>query len=309
MLETLDLFFDQLGLPDRAFLAALILLLGLPVVIATAFARNGSTATFRINKRGSTLRSTRIRLLGPMLCIVGLGLNACGEGIQTIEGDCGSLYDGEVCTWAALSGDQVVEFGATVPIRAIESAPLDLEMVFPPKPVAVIPLPEEVAEATGFNHLMINWEPHGHPPALFAVPHFDFHFYTVDPVVVAAMDCSDMSKPAQLPESYALPDITIPGLGELVGLCVPGMGMHAMPAEEIDQTEPFGASMLVGYYEGDAIFLEPMIARAKLLSAERFTMEIPTATTAADVLWPSRFEAVYDESTRVYRFTFSGLGG
>ena len=178
-------------------------------------------------------------------------------------------------------------------------------MVLPPSPVAVIPLPEEVARATGFNHLMVNWEPHGHPPALFAVPHFDFHFYTVDPAVVTAIDCHDLGKPERLPEGYALPDITIPGLGELVGLCVPGMGMHAMPADEIDQVEPFGASMLVGYYEGEVIYVEPMIARAKLLAAEGFTMEVPTVTTAgANVRWPSHFEAVYDESTQSYRFTF-----
>ena len=92
------------------------------------------------------MRSTRIRLPAPMFCILVLGLSACSDSIQTIEGDCGSLYDGEVCTWATLSGDQVLEFGATVPIRAIESAPLDLEMVFPPAPVAVIPLPDEVAQ-------------------------------------------------------------------------------------------------------------------------------------------------------------------
>lgn len=255
------------------------------------------------------MRSTRFLLLAPMLSILVLGLGSSGDGIRTIEGDCASLYDGRVCTWATLSGETVVEFGATVPIGAIESAPLDLEMVFPPSPVAVIPLPDEVAQATGFNHLMINWEPHGHPPALFAVPHFDFHFYTVDPAVVTAIDCRDVSKPGQLPEAYALPDITIPGLGELVGLCVPGMGMHAMPAEEVAQTDPFGASMLVGYYEGDVIFVEPMIARAKLLAAEGFTMEVPTVTTAgADVRWPSRFEAVYDESTQTYRFTYSGFG-
>jgi hypothetical protein len=238
------------------------------------------------------------------LFILAIGLNACGGGIQTVEGDCGVLYGGEVCTWAALSGDQVVEFGATVPIQAIESAPLDLEMVFPPKPVAVIPLPQEVVGATGFNHLMVNWEPHGHPPALFAEPHFDFHFYTVDPAAVTAIDCGDVAKPARLPEGYALPDITIPGLGELVGLCVPGMGMHAMLADEVDQTEPFGASMLVGYYEGDLIYLEPMIAREKLLAAEGFTIEVPAVTTAANVRWPSRFDAVYDESSQTYRFTF-----
>jgi hypothetical protein len=251
-----------------------------------------------------------LRSLGPMACILALGFTSSGDGIGTIEGDCASVYDGRVCTWATLSGDEVVEFGATVPIQAIEAAPLDLELVFPPVPVAIIPLPTEVAKETGFNHLMINWENHGHPPALFAVPHFDFHFYAVDPAAVAAVDCADLGKPAQLPEGYALPDISIPGLGDLVGLCVPGMGMHAMPAEEVDQTEPFGASMLVGYYGGDVIFLEPMIARAKLLRAEGFSMKVPTVTTAgANVRWPGHFEAVYDEETQAYRFTFSRFGG
>ena len=47
---------------------------------------------------------------------------------------------------------------------------------------------------------------------------------------------------------YALPDLTISGLGELVGACVPGMGMHSMPAAD----------------GGDVIFVEPMIARAKV---------------------------------------------
>ncbi|MGD8698903.1 MAG: hypothetical protein PVJ43_06415 [Gemmatimonadales bacterium] len=256
------------------------------------------------------MRIVRLRYLGPMACVLALGFTTSADRITTIDGDCGTVYGGKVCTWATTSGDEVVEFGATVPIQAIEAAPADMEMVFPPVPVAVIPLPVEVAERTGFNHLTIDWEPHGHPPALFTVPHFDFHFYTVDPAAVSAVDCSDSSKPAQLPAGYALPDITIPGLGELVGLCVPAMGMHAMPAEEVDRTEPFDASMIVGYYGGNVIFLEPMIAREKLLKAEGFSMQVPKVTTAAaNVRWPSSFEAVYDESTRAYRFTFSGFGG
>lgn len=254
--------------------------------------------------------STRFRLSAPMGCLLALGLNACGDSVQTIDGECASVYDGEVCTWATLSGDEVVEFGATVPVRAIESAPLDLEMVWPPPSVAVIPLPAEVTQALGFNHLMINWEHHGHPPNLFMTPHFDFHFYTVDPAEVAAMDCSDLSKPSQLADGYALPDITIPGIGELVGLCVPGMGMHSFPAAELDQTEPFGATMIVGYYKGDVVHVEPMVARAKILAAESFELTVPSVPgLGANVTWPTHFEAVYDESTQTYRFTYSGFGG
>ena len=60
-----------------------------------------------------------------------------------------------------------------------------------------------MARATGFDHLSVNWEAHGHPPALFLTPHFDFHFYTVAPDRVAAIDCADLRKPAQLPTQYS----------------------------------------------------------------------------------------------------------
>jgi hypothetical protein len=182
------------------------------------------------------------------------------------------------------------------------------EMVFPPVANAIIPLPAEVARTTGFDHLAVNWEAHGHPPASFLTPHFDFHFYTVAPDRVAAIDCADGQKPAQLPSRYSLPDITIPGMGTLVGLCVPQMGMHGVPTAELDETSPFGASMLVGYYQQDLIFLEPMISQAKLAEGKSFSMEVPSLPGHEPALrWPARFEATYDARAKSYRFVFSGF--
>ncbi len=224
-----------------------------------------------------------------------------------MQGECQSAFDAEVCSFGTMAGTQVVDFGATVPMATIENAPAEGELVFPPPFVAVVALPREVANATGFDHLGVNWEVHGHPPGLFLTPHFDFHFYTIGPDQVQAIDCLDLSKPAQLPAGYTLPDIEIPELGELVGLCVPTMGMHAMLEAELDQTDPFGASMIVGYNLEKLIFLEPMIAKAKLMEEQSFQMEIPAVPDAgAGVQWPTHFEAVYDETARSYRFVFSG---
>ena len=231
-----------------------------------------------------------------------------GEGERTIAGACAPVFGAEVCTWGTVTGEEVTGFGATVPLAAVEQAPAEGAMVFPPAPTAVIPLPADVARATGFDHLGVNWEPHGHPPALFLTPHFDFHFYTIPPDRVAAIDCADTRKPSQLPAAYALPDVDIPGMGTLVGLCVPGMGMHGMPIAEIHDTEPFGASMLVGYYGKELVFLEPMISRAKLAGAQGFPLDIPALPGAArGVRWPTRFEMAYDAEARAYRLTFSGL--
>jgi hypothetical protein len=234
-------------------------------------------------------------------------LAACGAP-RTVAGGCQQVFDGDVCTWATMDGDQVTAFGATVPMATVANAPMGGAMVFPPVAEAIIPLPAEVARVTGFDHLGVNWEAHGHPPATFLTPHFDFHFYTVAPDRVAAIDCADARKPDQLPSRYSLPDITIPGMGTLVGLCVPQMGMHGVPTQELSDTNPFGASMLVGYYQQQLVFLEPMISQAKLTEAKSFAMEVPSLPgTGSALRWPTRFEATYDAKAKSYSFVFSGF--
>ena len=245
-------------------------------------------------------------------CTVGLvivGLAACGGGEQVVEGDCQTVFESDLCTWGTMTGGNVTAFGATVPVAFVENAPVDGEMVFPPPFVAVVALPEEVQAATGFDHLGVNWELFGHPPETWLTPHFDFHFYTITPGSVQAIDCSNLNKPAELPAEYALPDLEIPEMGlTLVGACVPTMGMHSAKVSEVAVTDPFETSMLVGYYEEDLIFLEPMIAKAKLLLEESFPMQVPAVpNAAANVKWPTTFEAVYDAESRSYRFVFSGF--
>lgn len=246
------------------------------------------------------------------------GLTACtgeraGELEETavtarsVPGSCQIIFGGEVCTWGTMVGDQITEFGATMPMATVQNAPAEAEMAFPPVSVGVVPLPEAVQAATGFNHLGVNWEPHGHPPGPFMVPHFDLHFYTVDPEIVEAIDCEDVTKPAMVPAGYTLPDVEIPELGTLVGLCVPRMGMHAILEAEVDGTEPFGASLIVGYDRQQVIFAEPMIAQSMLLEARTFTLEMPAAAAGPDVRWPRSFQAVYDEAAQSYRLVFSEL--
>lgn len=225
---------------------------------------------------------------------------------RMVEGECTEVFGGDVCAWGLMTGDQLMEFGVTVPMAMVDNAPADAEMLFPPPNIGMVPMPAEVASATGFSHLSMNWEAHGHPPALFLTPHFDFHFYTIDPATQMAMDCSDLSKPTELAAGYTLPDMELPGLGTLIGLCVPEMGMHSMLESELDDTDLFGASMIVGYYKQDLIFLEPMVAQAKLQEASSFAMEVPDVPNLSEgVTWPTAFEAVYDEPSNSYRFTFS----
>ena len=251
----------------------------------------------------------RMAMPAAVLLVAAASMAAIGADSRETTSTCATVIGSEVCTWVVMEGGDPVELGATVPMALVESVPLDAEMVWPPRELATIPLPEEARRTLGLDHLGINWEAHGHPPATFVTPHFDFHFYNVDAAAVAAIDCADASKPAALPDGYALPDIEVPEMGTFVGLCVPKMGMHAMPSDEVHQTNPFGASMMVGYYRAQPIFLEPMVSRDLLLARKDFSLAVPPVSGLPEgVRYPTGFRAEHDEGSDEYRLVFTGFG-
>ncbi|MCC7008288.1 MAG: hypothetical protein IT184_05685 [Acidobacteria bacterium] len=236
-----------------------------------------------------------------------------GQGAAEVAGACADVFTGRICTWATTTGGRLVEAGATIPIAVIDRAPAEAPMTWPPVPVAAIDLPAVVQEQTAMRQLTVDWEPGGHPPAPFLTPHFDFHFYTIAPAEIAAIDCRDQRKPAALPAAYTLPDITLPppmaqmmGVESLVGLCVPRMGMHAIPAADVARPDAFERTMVVGYYRERPIFIEPMIAKATLMKKASFDLPLPAVAGMAGRL-PSMFHAEYDATRQAYRFRLSGF--
>lgn len=226
----------------------------------------------------------------------------------TVEGECADVYGADVCTWATLTGSGVTEFGVTIPLASIERAPEQMEMVWPPVLVAMVKLPAGVTTAMGVDHLTVYWEPHGHPPGPYLTPHFDFHFYNIANDTREAIDCADLTKPADVPAGYRFADVEIPGVGMLVGLCVPAMGMHALLASEMESGEIFDGTMVIGYYHGSPILFEPMIARHMLMRRQSFDLPMPTVSGLPDgVRYPQSFRAEYDVATDAYRFVFSGF--
>ena len=234
------------------------------------------------------------------------GLAACNQR-QVVQGACRPVNGAEICVWEERSGNTLLAFGATIPLRAIENAPADAPMAWPPVAAAEVPLPDAVKSVTGLDNLTVFWEPHGHPPGPFSTPHFDLHFNSATAAELQAIDCADSTKPSAPPAGYELPDVTIPQLGTLVGLCVPHMGMHAMPSTEVNRATPFEKAIVVGYYHGGPIFVEPMIAQVTLLERRGFDMAVPDVQGPSGTRYPTRFHADYDSTAQAYRFVFSAF--
>jgi len=242
----------------------------------------------------------------PAALVLGAGVLAATVPRDARSTSCATVLGSEVCTWVVMEGGNAAELSATIPLELVEAVPTDVEMVWPPQQLATVALPAEARDALGIDHLAINWEAHGHPPASFMTQHFDFHFYNLTEAEVRAIDCSDESKPSELPARYTLPDIDVPGMGTLVGLCVPNMGMHAMPAAKVHETHPFEASMMLGYYGAEPIFFEPMVSRDLLLGKSDFSLPIPEVSgLPAGVRYPREFHAVYDADEAQYRLIFT----
>jgi hypothetical protein len=242
------------------------------------------------------------------------GAFACAGNVPPVvevRGECADAYRAQLCTWAQTQGTRVVAVGLTVPMASIENAPSDQPMAWPPPMIARLSLPQGASTQAGLIELTAFWEAHGHPPGPYLTPHFDFHFYTIPAAERAAIDCADKTRPERLPAGYTMPDVVFPaemaelvGENPLIGLCVAQMGMHSLLTSELESTEQFRGSMVIGYYHGKPIFIEPMLSRTLLLERRSFELPIPTIPGMTRP-HPRTFRALYDARQEVYRFVFA----
>jgi hypothetical protein len=98
--------------------------------------------------------------------------------------------------------------------------------------VLLLDLPQQ--NPTPFRFVQLNWNPAGHEPAaIYGLPHFDFHFYTVPPEVrdeIVPTNPDFVAMAASLPEAQLRPPFYVDN-ATAVGLpagavTVPRMGLH-----------------------------------------------------------------------------------
>jgi hypothetical protein len=242
-----------------------------------------------------------------------LVLSACGSGAQsqagTAYGPTQKLGDGTVRTYVTTD---VAGIPSDVGIQLTESA---LNGLPPNDQEFILDFPQQV-RATDFNHVMLNWNSHGHPPAgVFDVPHFDMHFYMDDNASVMAIDPHNPQFAAQashLPDQKYVPSGYAPESGgPPAQVAVPMMGLHweDHPNTFVPNHYNFTQVLLNGSWDGRYTFVEPMITRAWLLSKPptvQGEVNQPAAFQRTGY-FPTTYRIQYDDASKTYSISLGGM--
>jgi hypothetical protein len=172
-----------------------------------------------------------------------------------------------------------------------------------------VPLPEAAVDA-GYDHVSLDWMPHGHAPLdLVGVPHFDVHFYMIPEAERLAIDPADplyMDKAANRPSAELVPPNFFPP-PELDP--IPAMGEHWVDiTDPIFAGQPFEAMLIYGAWDGEVIFVEPMVTRDLLLSRHDFGGALgQPARVDEPVSLPSAWSVSFDAETGVHVVSIDAL--
>jgi hypothetical protein len=223
------------------------------------------------------------------------------------NGEARPMGNGQVHSWMAVDKNgNPTAIGVTFN----ESALIGLPQEPPPGlfgPEYTLPLPRE-ADLTGFNHIGLDWNPHGHIPShIYDVPHFDFHFYLIsqgerDAIKVDPNDLGKFQKtpsPEFIPEGYILAPQS-----EYVR-----MGAHWIePGSHEFHNQAFTATMIYGFYNGRMVFIEPMISKAFLETKPNITLPIklPVKYQKAG-FYPTAYSIKYNSATKEYAVALESL--
>lgn len=268
------------------------------VTLVMVFAVSGLVLAQTGGRRGRDGRNASGQSLA-----VGAGKSSTPSRAGTFLGESRPLGNGAIRSWVTLDRNGHPEaIGATFSEAALSGLPAGAESA-----EYLLQLPPQ-AEGTAFDHINVDWNVNGHPPAgIYNVSHFDFHFYTITPQerdrITAQGD--DVARSNKQPSAEYMPS----GYVMVPDSAVPRMGSHlANPQSRELQGQPFTRTFLYGSYDGQVIFYEPMIARSFLESRQSVTeyIKLP-ARYSKPGYYPTRYSVKHDPKTKEYTVSLEGM--
>lgn len=152
-----------------------------------------------------------------------------------------------------------------------------------------------------FDHITVDWNAQGHPPAPYMLPHFDVHFYTITSAAQAAIQGG--------PDTVTVPAANIPRDYASGVQSVPDMGVHWIDTTAAElHGQVFDKTFIYGFTRGSLAFVEPMVTRSLLTSNPNTSAAIKQpASFARPGRYPTRYRVYADAATNTVRVELDSL--
>ena len=231
--------------------------------------------------------------------------------------------------------DRPLELGVSLTDGVMDGLPAaEAPSVHPPAvhghesmTVSLLDLPQ--ANSTPYRFVQLNWNPAGHEPtAIYGLPHFDFHFYTIskearDAIVPTDPDFATRAAslpPAEFRPPFYLDNATAASLPAAL-VTVPRMGLHWIDVRSPELQaalgnpagfQPFTKTYFIGSWDGRFTFGEPMITRAYLLAvreaASDETIRLPAAARVDPAgFYPTAYRIAYEPRSHEFLVALTRL--
>ena len=230
------------------------------------------------------------------MLLVSLLVTACSDDDDPVQpvsptvhqGASAAIGQGQVRVWEKEAPDgSLLSVGVTFTEDALVDLPGEMTMLD-------LPLPQSVATSP-FTKIGFDWNPHGHEPVLYELPHFDIHFYVVSDQELAAVQPGPDTTPVDpqyVPADYMS---TVDA--------VPFMGTHWVDTTSAEfHGSAFDETFIYGYYDGELYFLEPMITKAYFEAEPDEVVDIkqPAAYQMSGKAFPMQYRIAYDAEAGEY---------
>ena len=244
------------------------------------------------------------------------------EKVKTFYGPAKPIGEGTAMAWVSVDKQgKPLSVGVNISERAVQSLMEEHsdnhenEETHEEHVRLTLNLPKQ-AESTLYQHITLDWNPHGHPaPGIYDLPHFDLHTYMISEEEMLAIppmapfDENGQPQFDEMPASEFIPEdyFLEPGV-------VPAMGAHWLDEEAVElHGETFTKTFIYGSHNGEFIFHEPMFTVAYLNdlkqkegSFESFEIKQPDSYQMPGY-YPMEYSFKYDPTPGMYIISLDKL--
>ncbi|MGH7583672.1 MAG: DUF5602 domain-containing protein [Gemmatimonadales bacterium] len=244
--------------------------------------------------------------------VLGVTLLACSGSpanttpqSSTQYGSTVAVGNGTARSYLVTENGKPTELGVALSQGALDSLPATPKMG---GYEYLVPLP--ATNPTQFQVIGLNWNPTGHPPAMiYTVPHFDVHFYMISLQEKNAIDPSDPAFGADAANLPAAPFRAANYVNDPPANVVPHMGLHWTDSTAAEfHGQPFTRTLINGSWNGQFTFIEPMVARAYLLTnPDDLIPVVPASQHSIAGYYPSAYRVSWNAANAEWRVALAQL--